>query len=160
MGRANQLTRGAGDNALLKMPRDYSWTAFHLGLQAYELQTSFDALWKDLLALPWHRDWNSLAAADAICATLLTHLVSKGPFTRSDFDTLMTPWRCETTGCTRSKVALMLTPSWPHPADELWPVVDAILSQPAHRPQTAPSHALPTLAAHLDPPPPGGQGPL
>jgi hypothetical protein len=33
-------------------------------------------------------------------------------------------------GCVRSQIALKMMATWPHPADDLWPVVDAVLAAP------------------------------
>ncbi|WP_204910631.1 hypothetical protein [Microlunatus spumicola] len=128
--RAYAQTRGDGVNRLLMMPRDFAWTLFHDALKAHGLVAEFDAWWHSEMLPRGLGTWLRTGLPDALGAVMLNEFVDAGPFSRPDYDTLLAPWRAAVEGDDRSRVFLRLTPSWPHPGEELWQTVDAILLEP------------------------------
>jgi hypothetical protein len=129
---AEALTRGQM-NLRLRMPRDYAWTQLHHAIDVHGLREQFSALWELLIEHPLHPTHAGSFVQDAACAAMLTTYRDRGPFTTSDYDTLLTPWRTHVEGCQRSRLALQMMSTWPHPAKELWPIVDAILAHPGNQ---------------------------
>lgn len=111
------------------MPRDYAWQAFHAGLELHGLVSNFNALWVRLRELLSAHGGN-FPACDFVCVTMLTSYVDDdGPFTRTDFDTLMAPWRSVVNREPRAVLFLGMAARWPYPGGELWPIVDAVLAE-------------------------------
>lgn len=114
---------------MLKLPRDFAWHRFHDGLTAHGLRAEFDQLWGDLNACRTGQLlWSDCCAQDAICAQLLAPYVDQGPFTRSDFDVLMAPWRAGVEDDARARLFFAVAAYPPFDRD-FWPTVDAGLAQ-------------------------------
>jgi hypothetical protein len=81
-----------------------------------------------LRAQPWFKVPGHTVVSDALSATFLSREVDTVmSFSRSDFDTLLPPWRTVIEVCVRSRLALSMMSAWPRSAEDLWPAVDAAL---------------------------------
>ena len=81
-------------------------------------------MWADLAALDGGHPPSPVC--DAVCVQLLGRYVGQVPLTRSEFDTLMAPWRAGVERCARSRLFIAVSAHPPFDRD-FWPTVDAVM---------------------------------
>jgi hypothetical protein len=130
MADAFEQVRRRQEFGWVKMARAHAWNRYEAGVAEAELTDAADRLRRRIQKQPWFgRHDGSWVVMDALYAAMLTSKVETlREFSRSDFDTLLAPWRAVIEHCVRSRTALAMMPSWPFPADELWPAVDTALA--------------------------------
>lgn len=110
-----------------KSRRHAAWRRLYAAIATHDLEAELQALWDYFTRTSWPGDYARRVALDAAAATMLRPVTALGPFTRTDHDTLMAPWRAAVHRCTRSRLFLLMASS-DRPAARLWALADAVLA--------------------------------